>query len=250
MQSLYEYLQKKRYSVVRLDGAFCDSLKKCVVLINNAISPAKTTIRRKITRKDKPSDDEDPAFIEELEDDTWFESKAHLHVLKAMSAKMPIVILIGNAMSMPRAVLNDLLYVLAYFFKGTKENRTNRADRKIKFSLILGMGASLDNFHTLVDLSLSTSLSVKVVVLPSVRDSILAIIENYILNEQFLIQVEPLYLCWIYQQVLMYNLSINSFRKYFLILNLIEFFYIWVLHIFIQIHYSLCADIMRTLQNA
>ncbi len=112
IQSLYDYLMKKRYTVVKLDGVFCDSLKKCVVLINNSVSPAKTTIRKRVTRKDKPKGEDDPAYIEEPEEDTWFESKTHLHVLKAMQAKTPIVVLIGNVMSMPRVVLNDLLYVL------------------------------------------------------------------------------------------------------------------------------------------
>ena len=61
---------------------------------------------------DKKSDEDDEDYVEEIEEDTWFESKAQLHVHKAMQIKVLIVILIGNVMNMKRTVLNDLLQIL------------------------------------------------------------------------------------------------------------------------------------------
>ncbi len=101
--------------MIRLDGVVCDSLKKCIVLINNQISPAKT-VTRKLKGKYKGSDDEEQQLVEEVAEDTWFENRTQLHVFKASKTKWPIVILIGNITTMQRVVLNDLLHLLMYYY--------------------------------------------------------------------------------------------------------------------------------------
>ena len=80
--------------------------------------------------------------------------------------------------------------------------------------MVIGIGGTIDPFHTQVDMALMPYLRLKIITLPSIRDSILAIIAKYVLDPRFLIQPDPYYICWIYQQVFMYNLSIQSFLKY------------------------------------
>ncbi len=121
----------------------------------------------------------------------------------------------------------------------------------MRFNIALGISGSLDAFHTQVDLSLVTSMCVKVVALPSVRDSILAIIENYILGKDYLIQLDVAHICWIYQQVLMYNLSMNSFKKYTHLPCTLHVGYssTWVSTTYTTTRCSSCAIASRTPRN-
>lgn len=75
------------------------------------------------------------------------------------------------------------------------------------------MLGSVDIFHKQIEMSLVAHMRVRTITLPSIRDAILAIISNYILDYTFLIQPEDKYLCWIYEQIFVYNLSVNAFRK-------------------------------------
>lgn len=79
----------------------------------------------------------------------------------------------------------------------------------------MGVGGSLDSFHRLVDLSLSTHMSAKLFRLNNVRSCVFAFLKNYMLNERSLLQFNTSFLYWLYQQVLMYDLPLTTFKKYF-----------------------------------
>lgn len=110
---------------------------------------------------------------------------------------------------MPRGVLNDLLHIIL----------ETRVKHGTKYCLIMTMTGSIDPFHEKINTSLVSYLKLKVITLASIRDSILAIIAKYLLDYTYLIQPSSECLCWIYEQILMYNLSFKTFEKIMLYMN-------------------------------
>jgi len=86
-------------------------------------------------------------------------------------------------------------------------------ERSIRYNLIMNVGGSLDHFHHNVESSLVSNLIVKLIKLPSVQKCLLEVIRDYVENESAYIQMNSLYLNWIYQQVIMFSPPIKTFEK-------------------------------------
>ncbi len=212
--------------VIHIDEFRCGSVLRCATAIIHGISEARSKAhsmraRRKLKKAgygpesrdwSKRGDSSEPMEEVEYGGDTNEqddEDHVNLDLLESTKIEDPVVIIITNTGKMKRTVLNDLIHMLVK----SKQKNGN------KFNLIMSMTGSIEPFHVGIDMQLIPYLKVKTITLPSIRDAILAIIAKYVLDYTFLIQPDENYLSWIYQQVMMYNISFNSFQKTFLYMN-------------------------------
>jgi len=84
----------------------------------------------------------------------------------------------------------------------------------IGFNLLMGVGGSLENFHKLIDLALSTHMSAKLFRLTDIRESIFDFLRDYMLDKRSLMQFNAKFLHWLYYQITAYDLPIRTFEKY------------------------------------
>jgi len=213
---VYEYLLGEGMIVVKLDHFICRTLQKCASSIVKMVIDLKLQIKHPALKKSKKLMTERSienirqydSDSETIRKDKDFDID-HMSLEKLFKIKEPVVIIIKSIGEMPRGVINDLLHVLIQ----------SRISSNTNYSLIMTMTGSTDVFHEKINTSIIPYLKVKVLQLSSTRDTILAIIAKYVLDYTYLIQPDRECLCWIYEQVLMYNLSLKSFERIILYMN-------------------------------
>ena len=89
----------------------------------------------------------------------------------------------------------------------------SREERKVTFNLILNVNDNLESFYGIIDSVLTTSMSLNLMELPIIKNCILETLNNYTENIKALPQIHPSHLIWMYQQILMYDISIKGFEK-------------------------------------
>lgn len=214
IDSIYEHLVRQGTFAIRLDHYACSNLLRCASCILRRVSELRRHMKspefrrqgRLLSARDAEScrlaceKAQESDSGEEGEED---EDRKRVTLERLFSIKEPAVIIIKSIEEIPRSVINDLLHMLV----------KSRIANDTKYSLIMTMTGSVDVFHEKINTSTISYLNVKIITLSSIRDTILAIIAKYVLDYTYLIQPNPECLCWIYEQVLMYNLSLKSFEK-------------------------------------
>jgi len=226
IKSLHEHFVHQGMIVTILEKFSCSTLLRCATAIMHGIAESKFKNETEQNKKLKSHGRGRPKLEpEDMEDDDYYQAEYvdpedktltqvdmdHINLDKLMEYKTEerIVIILNNITTMDREVLNDLIYTLICAKKNTGT----------KYNLIFAMTGSIYTFHQKISISYIPYLRTTTIELPSIRDAILAVIAKYVTDYTFMIQPPSQYLAWMYQVVLMHNVSLNSFKKMFLYMN-------------------------------